>query len=332
MKRIVSLALVMLLILGLNGAFAETPVAAIKSTYKIENEGSKSPAETFIYKFTPVKVEENSALTKNDMPEIDDVEVPFDRGAATVNGFDKTVDVALSTIEWPGLGVYYYTVQQEAGTTAGVTYDSSTAYLKVTVAYDEVAKDKYYVAFCTVSLADANDDGITDIKEDDFENIFKSGELAIKKTVTGNMGDKSKYFDIKVKLTGDPNLTYDASFAVDGGSKDGNPETISLGTETIFGLKDGETITISNLPYGVTYTVEEADYTTETEGYDDPDYDFSDENKKIDSANDTVEITNNKGTVIDTGVIVDNLPYVAMLALVALAAVAMILKKRVKND
>ena len=42
----------------------------------------------------------------------------------------------------------------------------------------------------------------------------------------------------------------------------------------------------------------------------------------------TVAYTNNKGGVIDTGVILDNAPYIALLTIVAAGAVVMILKKR----
>lgn len=149
------------------------------------------------------------------------------------------------------------------------------------------------------------------------------------KNVTGNMGDTSAYFKVTVTLTGENGKTYANSYAVTGGSKTDNPNTIAIGTATEFYLKNGETITIANLPYGVTYTVVEDDYTSvEKGGYEEASYTWSDEGKEIDSASDTVTITNNKGTTVDTGIILDSMPYMALLAVAALGMGAVVLRKR----
>ena len=50
---------------------------------------------------------------------------------------------------------------------------------------------------------------------------------------------------------------YGDAYAVSGGSNENNPSSIVIGTPTTFYLKDQETISIANLPYGVTYTVAE---------------------------------------------------------------------------
>ena len=96
-------------------------------------------------------------------------------------------------------------------------------------------------------------------------------------------------------------------------------------------LKHGETVTFENIPYDVTYTVVENDYTAD--GYDVASYkmngiDASDGSGMIDSAADTVEITNNKGGEVDTGINLDSMPYIMILALVAVCAVVMFARKR----
>ncbi len=54
---------------------------------------------------------------------------------------------------------------------------------------------------------------------------------------------------------------------------------------------------------------------------------------KIDTANETVTITNNKGDdTIDTGVILDNAPYILMLAVVAGGAMTLVIKKRREEE
>ena len=102
---------------------------------------------------------------------------------------------------------------------------------------------------------------------------------------------------------------------------------------TTIRIKNSETITLSNIAAGTTYTVTEADYTTEGEegkGYDVPVYTFSDDtNKRIDSGDaDTVKIVNNKGVPVDTGISLDNAPYLLLLAVVLVAGTVLVLKRR----
>lgn len=170
-------------------------------------------------------------------------------------------------------------------------------------------------------------------KSDEIANTYSAGSLQITKTVTGNMGDKTKYFDVTVTLTGETDKTYAESYGVTGGSYESNPDAIEIGTPTTFKIRHGETITIANLPYGVTYDVEEADYTGGKDRYDPAAYTFSDDaNKKIDSELDTVTITNNKGAEIDTGVTLDAAPYFVLLAVAAVGMFLLLSKKRFARD
>ena len=336
MKKIFAMLLALMLVMSMSvAAFAaaDNQDASFTKTYKITNEGTSNPEETFTFTFTADHVtDSNKNLTTAQMPAIDPSTIKYEAGTATVAGLEKEVAVALSKVNWPGVGVYYYTVNETAGTTAGVTYDNTTAYLKVTVAYDE-GTHTFYTAFVTLSLEDKNNDGITDVKTGGFTNEYSAGKLDITKNVTGNMGDQNAYFDVKVTLTGVEGKTYLSNYPVTGGSNDTNPTTIAIGTETTFHLKHGDTITISNLPYGVTYTVDEDDYTSADKGgYDEASYNFSDSAKEIDSASDTVTITNNKGTVVDTGITVDSMPYVVLLGVVTQLGAAMLLKRRAVND
>ena len=333
MKKFLSIMLALVLVLSMGTvAFAANvnQDASFSKTYKITNEGTSNPAETFTFKFTADRVENSTqGIATDQMPAIVDSTVTFEAGAATTGaGLEKTVDVALRNVKWHGVGVYYYTVKEVAGHTAGVTYDDAIAYLKVTVAYDE-GTDTYYTAFVTLNLADEDEDGKTDVKTGGFTNVYNAGNLAITKNVTGNMGDKNAYFAVKVTLTGEKGKNYQDSYSVSGSTYEGNPNSIKIGEETTFYLKHDETITIANLPYGVTYSVVENDYTTNANGgYDAATYTYTDDSKTINSASDTVTITNNKGLSVDTGVIVDSLPYVLMLAVVCAGLFVLVSKKR----
>ena len=74
----------------------------------------------------------------------------------------------------------------------------------------------------------------------------RTGNLTISKTVTGEMGDRSKYFSFRIEFDAEGSFSYT-------GSKSG--EISSGGTVQ---LKHGESITISGLPAGTKYSVTES--------------------------------------------------------------------------
>ena len=89
-----------------------------------------------------------------------------------------------------------------------------------------------------------------------------------------------------------------------------------------FDLRHGQTASLTNLPYGMTYTVAEDDYTamgytTEKTG----------DSGTVSAAGVTAAFTNTKGGSVDTGVLLDSAPY-AMLLVLALAGGAVLFLRR----
>ena len=196
--------------------------------------------------------------------------------------------------------------------TAGVAYYGDAIKLVVTVINGDDGKLRVAAVHTESEGAD---------KSDTFENTYSAGTLKISKTVTGNMGDKNKYFEFTVLLSGRSGMTYPETFAVSGGSYAQNPTTIKLSEETKFMLKHGDTISIANLPYDVDYMVIEmaADgYTTTS----------TNETGRISAAEQTAAFTNVKNSAVDTGVMLDSLPYVLILAAVLGGAAAMVVRRR----
>lgn len=325
MKKLLSLALVLILVLTMSVAVfaADNQEASFKLTYKLENADTSNPAETFTFTFTNGQVTDAAAGTV--APSVPDATVSFDAGSATVDGFRKQVSVALGGVTWPSVGIYTYDVNQKAGTTAGVNYSDVTAKLKVTVAWDE-ASSTYYTAFVTLSLADEDNNGRTDTKTANFENVYSAGSLSVTKNVAGNLGDRSKEFNVTVTFTAPEASVVNStiSYVVDGETEtiapvwDGNTASVQIA------LHHEETVTFTNIPYGVTYNVEEDSY--KNDGYDTT---YSD-NKTgtIRKAADTVTITNTKGTDVDTGIVLDSLPYILLIAVALVGVVAFTAKKR----
>lgn len=304
--------------MGTTAFAAETAVTdqetvTVKKVYKLTNDKTTSPAETFTLQQVGDGVVKDGDATS--VPKLGTITgAKFDEGAATVNGATGDITVALPTYE--RVGVYEYTLKEVAGTTAGVTYYGNDIKLVVTVVQSENGK----LRVATVHTES------TGAKSDSFDNTYSAGTLNISKTVTGNLGDQSKYFDFKVTLTGETGKTYGESYAVSGGSNEKNPTTIKIGEETTFELKHGETISIANLPYGVTYKVEEtpvADYKTDKTG----------DTGSVSAATQTAAFTNTKEGDVDTGVNLTTLPYILVFAgVIVIAGAAFITRRRKFED
>ena len=317
MKKFVAILLTLMLVLGMTAAVAEettdTTTATIKKLYKLTNADTTSPAENFtLAQIGDGKVTDGDAASAPHLGTI--TGAAFAAGAATVDGLTGDITVALP--EYDTVGVYEYILREVAGSTAGVEYYTGDIKLVVTVVNGDNGK---------LRVAAVHTEGKGETKNDTFTNTYSAGTLSVSKTVTGNLGDKDKYFEFKVTLTGETGKTYGETYAVSGGSYDTNPGSIKIGEETTFMLKHGDTISIANLPYGVKYAVTEtaADgYTTTKSG----------DTGSINAASQTAAFTNTKTGTIDTGVTTESLPYVVLMGFVVLAGAALLLKRKAHNN
>lgn len=338
MKKLISMLLALLLVMSLSSAaFANSATYTDMSTvtltinYNETNDGSTSPAEDLSFTISNTSVTDAaSGVDTASMPTPTLGTVSYAEGDAGDTDMTKTLTITLPF--YTSVGIYTYTITQTAGNKAGVSYWASDIRLVVTVVQDTNG---------LLRVAAVHTEGSEGGKSDDIINTYSAGSLAVTKTVTGNMGDRSKYFAINVTLTGEADKTYAASYTVTGGTKlvngtdDATTSTISIGTPATFYLKHGETFTISNLPYGVTYAVTEENYTAEEDGgYDTPAYTYSDAGttKTVDSSSETVGITNNKGAIVDTGISLDSLPYILLLVISLTGAVVFIVKRRSSRE
>lgn len=287
----------------------------ITKVYQLKGNGT-SPAETFtLEQVGEGKVTDGDATSAPNLGTITGAE--FAVGEATAEGTEKDITVTLPT--YTNVGVYEYTLKEVAGTTAGVAYHPGTIKLVVTV----VNGDNGNLRIAAVHTETGDNE-----KSDTITNTYSANTLNVSKTVKGNLGDKSKYFKFKVTLIGEEGKTYGDSYTVKGGSNAANPKTIKIGVETTFVLKDGDTISIENLPAGVSYTVVEEEatgYTPESTG----------DTGIISAKNEsTAAFTNTKGNNnIDTGINLTTLPYMLTIAAIfVIAAIAFVAKRRRFED
>lgn len=238
-------------------------------------------------------------------------------------------------------GIYYYTVTETNNGVQGVTYAEPLT-MKVTAGYAtaDATELTYWVAL-TRDTAETNFLFNKDKKvgqDKAFENTYRAGALVITKAIRGSNGDRAHEFNFTITLSGQKGTK--VSYMVNN-----DPITDTIGEDgilTISNIKmaDNGQFVISNIPYGVTYTISEA-----TEGYTatakkgsgtanltttDTTAAYTD---SVDADSTTIAFTNTLGnTVIDTGVILDNAPYMLMLAVVAGGAMTLVIKKRREEE
>lgn len=294
----------------------------------------------------------------------DGLPVTYPQGAITANlGLvvtsinDTNGNTTGFTVDLPDFtipGKYTYVFQENDPNVAGVVANDNLYQVTVWALQDETnTTGGNHIKECGVKLSqvELKNDAYVEVKGklSSVENTYQAGTVTITKSVTGNMGNKSTKFNFKVVLesdkpvnstvvsTGDKTFTFTAN------------EHGKYTAEQTYQLADSETLTITNLPFGVTYTVYEmngegetatavaqgntltAESKTYTVSYDAAKTGALDEktaNHKI-----ATIVTNNCGDdTIDTGVILDNAPYILMLAVVAGGAMTLVIKKRREEE
>ncbi|NLY44605.1 MAG: hypothetical protein GX053_01225 [Tissierella sp.] len=315
MKKLLSMVLIFTLVLSM-GALAfgleDADPVVINKELTIVNDETLNPAETFNFTVgTGVGVR-------------DEVEIPAP--AFSSNTF--TIDIVEGELlgstnidlpEFTQVGVYTYPISEDEGNIAGFGYDQGVYNLVITVINDPDGDGFLRV----ITMTDDNN-----VKRDAFKNTFSAGDLTVNKLIAGNYADPNDEFEITVTVApiGDAVINTDtiawntAEVNVSGPGNDGE-------YTAVYTLTGGNSFTIQNLPYDVTYTVVE---TNSGEGYE-VEYDGNEEGEII-LATHTTTITNTRDIDINTGINLDNAPYVLILVGVAAGLVGFTMKRRLSND
>ena len=170
---------------------------------------------------------------------------------ADENGkFDLTMNYATipetgwTQRDWEGM-TYTYQIEEVDTAFDGVTYD----------------KTKYTV---TVTLEDDGQGHLTpkaEISGGEGGSIVLKNELArrdltISKTTAGNAVLKDDAFTVKIGLSRNDIVPVDGDYPMDGAAE--TTLTVKNGEATLK-IRDGQTVTIKDIPVGTTYTLEETD-------------------------------------------------------------------------
>lgn len=269
-----------------SGEQVATAQTELTKTLVLEGTNSSILAETFTFEVAYAGQKDTSYAA----PGTGAVTIGSAAYAAGESG-KKSVSVTIDKTKFAGPGTYYFTVKEKAGTTNGMAYSTAEKKLAVQIYADSTPATFYVVQNGNNAKNDGN-----------FTNTYTTHKLTVAKRVTGNQGDTTKKFDIKVTVNGAAGETY---------TTNQTGVTLTSGREYTFQLASGESVEIYNLSAGDTYTVDEVDYSGEG-------YTTSGEvttATAIGTTDASVTVVNNKSASTPTGVIMNIAPYVLMVAL-----------------
>ena len=353
-------------LLGSTGLNANDNIPVYK-TYEVKK--GVSPEETFYFQIDYVKaIKQDSkgyapytAAHEN----VTTKDVKFDSmvGTKTDSKAFNVTPAELNLSTPTGTGKYLYKITEKAGTNAAVTYQQSEVYMVVTVAHDVDADGKtikenswkYYVTMYKTQNGAENATQSDKVNNTDaFKNTYGDNnisELTLKKVVKGSFGDLGEKFTFEVKFTKATGKTY-SNILVDSKSsndvddvsivkKDTTEQVTELSYDETYvvTLKHNQWIKFNNVASDVEYAIVENkkdnwQYTTSLQ--DGSNANFTEATMtaagttKAPASTDTF-INDHQGTP-DMGVVLDNAPYIAMLAIVAIGGVALMLNKRRRDE
>lgn len=330
MKKILSLALALVLVLSMSTvAFATEGESTWDGSYT-------ATAETTFNEIVKTYTSENNVVVNETLK--------FTSTAQTTNpdGGDANLTVANLVVSslTPGTlavtipslsvaGTYEWTIKENPGNTAGVTYSNAEVHVIVLVEYDNT---KHALKIANTTSYIKLEDGT---KANTFDNTFKSGSFTVAKDVEGNMANENDLFEITVTLTSTKPIGTNVTLAgttVTPGEWTNNEGSYTC-TSTLNYSERGGANTFSDIPDGVTVTVVENTAVDKMNGYtfvktnDNEDNNFSMTVADADN-NKAVVVKNTKGASIETGINMDSIPYILMLAVVFMGLFVFFSKKR----
>lgn len=366
------LAAAMMLTVGATAAFATAPEytttpdnvdLGIMKNYKVEK--GTAPKEDFTFSVTYVP--DKSKPYTSTYTYTGTKTVKFEENmTAKDDAYTGSLGIKISDFSLPeGPGKYCFEIKETSNGTPGVTYDNSTRYLVITVANNDNLNGYVYYA----QLYDSNYSPATSIKgqatgtkvdgANAFTNTYTANNVVISKDIKGGLGDLAAKFNFKVKLTVAD--TKNANQYVGAKVVHSDDTAVTVGIVWSIFAKDSEDgwydvklgrndqLELENLPEGVIVTVKETDGNEYTVSQNPSDISSKNANTSyakigtftentatvnatVGAVNGSIGFVNTKEGTPDMGVVLDNAPYIAMLAIVAIGGVALMLNKRRRDE
>lgn len=185
---------------------------------------------------------------------------------------------------------------------------------------------------CTAdSKFDFDEDTIAEDTTFYAKYVPASANLTISKTVTGKLGDTNKAFTFTItKADGTAANITNTNIEI----SEADRAKVEWKSNGQFTLKDGASITFKNLPSGEYKVIEDSYTHYETSYVVDSKTPENGQEARVTIGTDakTLAFTNHCTLFPDTGVLLDTLPYIVILAVVAGGVALLMLRKRRKED
>ncbi len=261
----------------------------------------------------------------------------------------QTVTVDFTGVTFSAPGIYRYIITETDSSASGITNDSTaTRTLDVYVRYQSGSESQLEVAGYVMykgtvtGNTDLND---SDTKSTSYTNNYNTSNLTLTKNVTGNQGDRDKYFEFTVEITNAVagtkyNVTSEAGSniaIVDGiGAYDSDAGTLTATNGSVkftCQLKHNQSIVIQGLTSATQYAITETSYAAE--GYN-TSYQLDDGQavanntisaQSMGTASHAVVFTNAKEGTVPTGVLLETAPYI-ILGVVVIAGFVVLFATR----
>ena len=300
-------------------------------------DGLRTPAATFKFTASPQTQDALPATITN---------VTYQAGETGTFKDGKYViskDTAISfTGNWKHAGEYVYTVTETQENMPNVTYDTSSYKLRVYVinGTNGLEVEKITAQKITAQGASGKTNKIL------FTNTYTKNDatLTIEKNTEGDYADKTRKFDFEITFTKSP-MSDRTTFTGTIGAQ--SAEYIAGQTET-FKLADGEQLVFHNLPVGTTYVVRElaapdgykpsvtvvenrtttVNRTAAQEGDALDTLKEGGKNNLVGENENKVTFTNTYKDVAVTGIVMNNLPFILLVAVAIVAFVSLAVIKR----
>lgn len=272
--------------------------------------------------------------------------IPREYSDGTFTSDDLNVQVSIPDgMTFPSPGIYYYSFNEVNNNTAGIDYDylgSGTYWIAVNVTSTQSSTNQLSPTSIILykNAKDENKNDTPDLtnKISGIINRYAAGQFNVTKTVTGNLGDPNKKFDITVTFTSNKPVktpiivtstdqnTISTIKAYDSTGKNNDWQALTGTSDSYsytgtYQVKNGTTVSFNNIPFGVSFNAKEADYSAD--GYTTTYYQVHDNTKDEIQADVkqemsgaqvyNLEIVNNKQQELPTGVFTSNLPYFIIL-------------------
>lgn len=298
-------------------------------------DGLAIPQATFKFQVTSMTPDALSATIQDISYDANDIKIKQTDGSYVISKDQKLSFEG----NWQHAGEYVYTVAETQESMPNVTYDASSYTLRV---YVINGTNGLEVEKITAQGANGKTDKIL------FTNTYAKNDatLTIEKNTTGKYADKTKEFKFEITFTKSP-MSDQTSFT---GTIGAQSDTYIAGTPKEFSLADREQLVFHNLPVGTTYVVKELaakdgytprvtvienDTTTvnnRTAAQEGDALDtFKEDGTKnlVGEADNIVTFTNtHQGGVVPTGILMNNLPFILLVAVAIVAFVSLAVIKR----